>query len=333
MARTKNHRTRLVRIKEIFERKTDSEHGITVGRIIALLKLYGIDCERKAVYQDIVTLRDELGMDISLPDGSTHEYKLLSREFDVSELKLIIDSILSSKFLSTKESRNLIDKLCSQCSENERKLLIRDVELSELIKNKTDCTQRNVDYIYEAMNNDRQISFLYFDNIYGKQVYRKNGSEYIRSPFKLLCNENNYYLLAYDATAMEIRTYRVDRMAKVQLLDCPRQGWDAYNKIRISEYLKETFNMYGNGHKEKIVTMVFHNCLSNVVIDQFGQDVHMMYEDDEHFRITVKVNVNEQFFGWIFGLGDDVRIIAPQSVIDEMSTMLHKIYDNYDSGI
>jgi len=189
------------------------------------------------------------------------------------------------------------------------------------------------DSITSAVMNQSQETLLYFDNIYDKQVYRKNGSEYIRSPFKLLCNENNYYLLAYDATAMEIRTYRVDRMAKVQLLDCPRQGWDAYNKIRISEYLEETFNMYGNGHKEKIVTMIFHNCLSNVVIDQFGQDVHMMYEDDEHFRITVKVNVNEQFFGWIFGLGDDVRITAPQSVIDEMSTMLHKIYDNYDSGI
>lgn len=329
---SKNQRAKLLRIKEILERETDSEHGITMERLIDLLAMRGIIAERKSIYADLNTLRDELGMDISRASSVEREYKVLSREFDVSELRLIIDCIQADRSMSEQTADRLIHKLEGLCSKYEANQLQQSVIVVGRGKCPTGGADINVGYVHEAIYRGKQIMFRYFDyDIDGKKKYRTNTTGkniYVVSPYYLVYDDGKYYLVGYYTSCEpHERVYRIDRMSNICLLEGDREGYDEMLKVDVTKYQKETFSMF---HGERMgVSMVFDNSLVGAVRDQFGHDILMMKEDEDHFRVSVNVVVSDQFYGWIFGLGDRVRIDHPKKVQDGLLEAIKKVQKKY----
>ena len=333
---------RLFAVKEILERETDDKHSITMDRILMLLQTeYQIKGERKSIYDDMRAFRESEMLDVTPPQGKERGYSVASRTFEVSELKMMIDAIQSSKFLSEAKTRELIKKMETLCSKHEAKTLHRDVVLSNRVKSISSSASlfRNVDTIHRAMALNAQISFQYFTFDLKKQKsYMRKGDRYQVSPWAMIYTDDNYYLLAYEKG--KFKHFRVDKMDKVEafileskeldaeIVTLEREGKEEFDKKDMSAYTKYTFSMYGD--EPTPVTMVFQNRMIGVVIDRFGRDVLVMKEDDNHFRITVPVAVSDQFFGWVFGLGKAVRIVGPESVKLKMKKALEGILERYE---
>ena len=323
----KNQKKKIFVLNRIFEEHTDPDHGLRMNEILALLKNHGIDAECKSVLDDIATLQ-ELKVDVGLEDGG-RKFRLYSRTFDLFEIKLLVDSIQTSKFLPQEMTEKLVNKLMQLCSRYERHTLRRQVVVANRTKNLNTRIHYSMDSIHEAIANDTQISFKYFNyDINKKRVFRKKGATYRLSPFAMIYTDDNYYLLAFDPEVKEIRPFRVDRMDGVNVLKAKRVGSDEFAKIDMSRYTNYTFSMFG-GEVES-VTLRFQNRLMNAVIDRFGADVVTRKVDNYHFEITVPVAVSQQFYGWIFGLGKAVRIIGPKSVKDGMKKALADIAQRYE---
>lgn len=319
---------RLLALKAILERETDDRHGIGMERILELLREeYGIESERKSIYDDMRVLRESDFLDVTPPQGKDREYSVASRTFELPEIKMMIDSIQSSKFLSERKSRELIRKIETMCSRYEANMLQREVVLANRVKSTNTKIYFNIDAIHAAIANNYRISFRYFDYDLDKErKYFKKGDKYIASPWKLIYADENYYLLAFEGG--KFKHFRVDKMEDVVEAFGDREGGDEAAKFDMSNYNKYTFNMYG-GEVEP-VTMVFQNRMVGAVMDRFGHDVLIMKEDDRHFRITVPVAISMQFFGWGFGLGKMVRIVEPEDVKAKMKKALQDIIERYE---
>jgi len=333
---------RLFALKEILERETDDKHSITMDRILQLLETkYDMQAERKSIYDDMRAFRESELLDVTPPQGRERGYSVASRTFEVSELKMMIDAIQSSKFLSEAKTRELINKMETLCSKHEAKNLHRDVVISNRVKSISSSTSlfRNVDTIQRAMALNAQICFQYFTFDLKKQKkYMWKGERHTVSPWSMIYTDDNYYLLAY--IDGEFKHFRVDKMDNVQafivegnelgtdIVTLEREGKEEFEKKDMSAYTKYTFSMYGD--EPTPVTMVFQNRMVGVVMDRFGRDVLIMKEDDWHFRITVPVAVSDQFFGWVFGLGKMVRIVGPEDVKEKMKKALADISARYE---
>lgn len=319
---------RMFALKAILERETDDRHGINMECILQLLQTeYGIVAERKSIYDDMRVLRESDFLDVTPPQGKDREYSVASRTFELPELKMMIDSIQSSKFLSERKSRDLIHKIETLCSKHEANTFQREVVLANRVKSTNTKIYFNIDAIHAAIANNSQISFRYFDYDLNKErKYFKKGEKYIASPWKLIYADENYYLLAFEGG--KFKHFRVDKMEDVVEAAGEREGADDAAKLDMSNYNKYTFSMYG-GEVEH-VTMVFQNRMMGAVMDRFGHDVLIMKEDDRHFRITVPVAISFQFFGWVFGLGKMVRIVGPEDVKAKMKKALEDILERYE---
>ena len=325
--KSSGQKLKLFYLKELLEKETDDQHGITMARILEYLESHGVSAERKSIYDDLHLLQ-YYGIDVVGPQN--REYALASREFELAELKMMIDSIQASKFLSEAKTRELIRKLENHCSKYEAQTLQRSVIISNRVKNMNTGIHRNVDAIHTAISSDSQIQFKYFDYDLNKQrKYRKNGAKYTISPFAMIYADDNYYLLAYDAEDKNPRFkhYRVDKMERVEATGAERIGKEDFEKIDMSSYTKYTFSMFG-GEVEQ-VTMQFTNSMLGAVMDRFGKDIMVRKYDAEHFIVTVPVAVSQQFFGWVFGLGNHVEIIKPESVRLKMQDALVEINQKY----
>ena len=335
MSKSEGQKMKLFALKEILEQETDANHGITMARILELLSMRGIKAERKSIYDDIRAFRESEYLDVTVPQGQNREYSVASRTFELSELKMMIDAIQSSKFLSEKTTRDLIKKLESMCSKYEATELQRQVVIANRVKSISSSSTlfRNVDALHKAITANAQISFQYFDYDLKKQRrYFKKGERYTASPWAMIYTDDNYYLLAYEGG--KFKHFRVDKMEDVQELTTQigvvieREGAEAFEKVDMSAYSKYTFSMFGG--EITPVTMVFQNRMMGAVMDRFGRDVVVMKEDDRHFRITVPVAVSNQFYGWVFGLGKMVRIVSPESVKEGMKKALADIAQRYE---
>lgn len=324
----KNQKLKLFTLNRILEEHTDDKHGLKMSRILDLLREHGIDAERKSIREDIEALQT-LGVDVGTEGENAKLYKLFSREFELFEIKLLVDSIQTSKFLPQDKTNALVKKLMKLCSMHERRTLERQVIVSNRAKNLNTRIHYSMDKIHLAIAENKQISFKYFDyDIEKKRIYRKKGENYHLSPFAMIYTDDNYYLLAFDADKEEVRPFRVDRMESVNILKADRLGHEAYKAIDMSRYTNYTFSMYG-GEIEH-VTLQFQNRLMNAVIDRFGTDIHPRKVDKSHFEITVPVAVSQQFFGWLFGLGKMVRIVGPESVRQQMQKALLDLGARYE---
>ena len=323
MAKGNNQKFKLIYLIRILEKLTDEDHSLTMSQIIDKLESYDVSAERKSVYSDLEALR-ELGYDVIGDDsGRYYGYFMGERTFELAELKLLVDSVSASKFITDKKSKALIKKLESFTSVYNAGQLERQVIVGDRVKTMNESIYINVDMIHSAISENCQIRFRYFNYNSKKEIeYRRDGEFYYVSPWALIWSDENYYLVAYDSEDEKIKHFRVDKMNKMNLVDAKREGIKEFKKINISEYSGHVFGMY-SGRTER-VKMEFDNELSGVVIDKFGKDVNIVKTGTKKFTVIENINVSNQFFGWIFGLGEGARIVGPQSVVDEMNTEMKK---------
>lgn len=315
-------------LKELFEMETDENHGYTMTEILAYLETKGIVAERKSIYNDFENLREH-GMDIVAQKSSTTRYMLQSRLFQIAELKLLVDAVSASRFVTRRKSIELIRKLEMLTSSHHAKELHRQIFVDKRIKNMNESIYYSIDVIHSAITDNMQLKFIYFSYSRNRsKVMRRDGSIYVVSPLALLYKDENYYLAAWSDDHNDIVNYRVDRMMNVGLLDIPRIVNETVLAFDPAIYLNSQFSMY-SGELEK-VTIAFSNNLATVVIDRFGNDLILSAIDKDYFSITIDVEVSPTFLSWIFMFRNDVTIISPGHVVNQYTNMLKEVYMKYD---
>lgn len=328
MAKGANQKLKLIYLIELMMKKTDENHGITMPEIIAALEARDVTAERKSIYADFETM-DALGFEvIGEQRGKQHFYHLASRQFETAELKLLVDAIQSSKFITERKSNELIKKLEGLASEHDAKQLQRQVYVAGRVKTMNESIYYNIDAVHAAIGMNEQIRFQYFGwNVKKEMELRKDGAYYQVSPWALCWDDENYYMIAYDADAEKIKHYRVDKMLKIENVEQKREGKAAFQDTNLANYTQKYYGMY-EGTVET-VRLECRNELANVVIDRFGKDIMMIPADAEHFTVNVNVAVTKLFLGWIFALGDGVKIIGPQQVLQQVSGEIRELYGRY----
>ncbi|MBQ1501380.1 MAG: WYL domain-containing protein [Firmicutes bacterium] len=326
MSRSANQKLKLLYLYDIMLRETDEEHPLSVAQIIEALAARGISAERKSIYDDLECLRN-FGLDIVMVRGSGARYYVGSRDFELPELKLLVDSVQSSKFITHKKTLSLIKKIEGLTSHYEAGTLQRQVYVQGRVKSMNESVYYNVDEIAAAINSDRQISFRYFTYTVAKELeYRHNGKTYVVSPFAMLWSSENYYLLGWDDEAGMLKHYRVDKMKNISMLEEQRQGKEAFAQVDMSQYDRQVFSMFTG--EVQLVKIRFANELAGAVIDHFGKDTRFEPVDGG-FIIEVSVEVSPQFFAWVFAYGDQAEILSPELVRNKMFCMARQVADMY----
>ena len=315
---------KLLYLIKIFTEDTDDQHALTLPQIAEKLDAYGVSAERKTLYQDFELLRD-FGFDIIGQQARRNfYYHMGNRRFELPELKLLVDSVQSAKFITDKKSNALIKKLEGMVSKYEARKLQRQVIISGRIKAMNESIYYNVDKLHEAIGTDRQIRFKYFRwNINKEMELRKDGAWYQVSPWALMWDDENYYLVGYDAEDGKIKHYRVDKMWRISVADRKREGKEQFKAFNMPRYTKSLFGMFGG--EEVKVTLEAENGMVGILLDRFGKDIPVKPVDADHFRTSVVVAVSSQFLGWIMALGDGVKIIGPDKVVARMKEEIRLI--------
>ena len=325
MPKSDNQKLKIFYILDYLQKNSHQEHPVRAAELLSMLeRQHNIVCDRKTVYSDIAALQD-YGVDIVSIPGKNGGYYIASRNFEIPELKLLIDAVQSSRFLTEKKSRELIEKLCNQCSIHDARLMRRDVLVSGRVKSMNETIYYNVDAIQDAIADNRQITFRYFDfGLDGKRRYREK--DYQASPYGLCQDHENCYLLA-PSPRHGITSYRVDRMTDIQQLSEPRTPCPELTGKALVEHANRLFQMYSGDAVD--VKLRFHRSLVNVVIDRFGRDTMLIPDGEEHFVFTVKVAVSPMFLSWVIGFGAKARVLYPQSVIDACKTLCTEALNQY----
>lgn len=321
MSRSSNQKLKLLYLSKILKEKSDDDHYLTMPQIIKSLNAYGIEANRKSIYDDLEAL-STYGMDIiKTRQGPMTYYHLGNREFEVAELKFLVDAIQASKFISEKKTDELIKKLESTVSTYDATLLQREVNVIGRVKNMNESIYYTIDELHNAMISNCCVKFKYFSwNVKGEEEYRRNGDFYEVSPWALHFDDEKYYLVAYDMDIKEMRHYRVDKMREVTTIDKKRKGATEFKKQNKAKYTQQHFRMYGG--EVETVTLKCRNDMANVIIDQFGKGVRMIPADDEYFTVNVDVAVSNQFFGWIVSFSGKIMILGPGSVVEQIKSLL-----------
>ncbi|MBO5221285.1 MAG: WYL domain-containing protein [Clostridia bacterium] len=326
MPRSTNQKLKLPCLIRILQEKTDEDHGLNTEELIRELNRYGISAERKSIYDDIALLQDSFGMVIE--HDKAKGYRLVQREFDLPELKMLVDAVQSSRFVSVTKSDELIRKLKGLTSEHRARELQRQVTVKNRIKSMNNTTIYTIDTIHNAILHNRQISFQYWGWTPAKeQAARHNGKKYKVSPWMLLWDDEYYYLVAYNRENGQLRHYRVDRMRGVSETEEVREGREEFTGVNISEYSSGVFGMFGGNITH--VTFRCANRLADVVIDRFGKEVMMLPDKNGTFTFHADINVSPQFFGWVASFGEEIRIERPKEVIDQFKEHLTKALEQY----
>lgn len=324
-----NQKLKLLYLIKIFTEDTDDQHALTLPQIVEKLDAYGVSAERKTLYQDFELLRD-FGFDIIGQQARRNfYYHMGNRRFELPELKLLVDSVQSAKFITDKKSNALIKKLEGMVSKYEARKLQRQVIISGRIKAMNESIYYNVDKLHEVIGTDRQIRFKYFRwNINKEMELRKDGAWYQVSPWALMWDDENYYLVGYDAEDGKIKHYRVDKMWRISVADRRREGKEQFRAFNMPRYTKSLFGMFGG--EEVKVTLEAENGMVGILLDRFGKDIPVKPVDADHFRTSVVVAVSSQFLGWIMALGDGVKIIGPDKVVARMKEEIRLISQMYE---
>ena len=296
MAKSSNQKAKLLRLLQFLLRQTDEEHPATVAQLIE-------------------------EVDIQCRKGRSPGWFIGAREFELPEVKLLMDAVQSSRFITQKKSDALIRKLEGLASEHQARQLQRQVYVSGRIKVMNESIYYNVDKLHTAISGQLAITFKYFDfDIFRQKVFRQGGRRYIVSPYGLIWNSENYYMVAFDHTNQEMRHYRVDKMTEIVVTSLPRQGREQYPDFQLALYGQKHFGMYSG--RELTVTLRGRRSMAGVVWDRFGQEVILVPDGEEHFTVTLPVVLSPQFFGWLFGLEGGLVLAAPQQAVAEYQQRL-----------
>ena len=328
MARSANQKLKLLYLCRILMEQTDEDHPLSVQELIAQLAQYNIQAERKSIYDDLDALA-RFGVDVQCRKGRSPGWFVGGRDFELPELKLLVDAVQSSRFITRKKSDTLIRKLERLASVYQARQLQRQVFVSGRIKVMNESIYYNVDEIHRAISQNRQISFQYTEWTVPKERHlKKGGARYQISPWQMIWQDGNYYLIGVDEKSGIVKHYRVDKMLKILTENEARNGAELFRKFDSARFAAGTFGMFG-GREEK-VNLEFKNHLVGVMIDRFGQDIMIMSKDNEHSVTRVQVNVSTQFYGWLAALGNSVRVISPENVRKEYRDFLRKALENYE---
>ena len=328
MARSSYQKLKPLYIMNYLLQNTDEDHSVTVNQIISYLASQGISAERKSIYSDIEALQ-YFGLDIvQAGSGRSCGYYVAHRNFELPELKLLVDSVQSSKFITHKKTASLIKKIETLASIHEAQLLNRQVFVKNRIKTMNESIYYNVDEIHNGISKNRKIRFLYFEyNVQKERQYRKDGAFYVVSPFALTWDDENYYMVAYDSAAAMIKHYRVDKMEKISILEEDRDGMEAYQALDMAVYARKTFGMF-TGQEENVV-LRFENHLVGAVLDRLGRDVFIVPDGPNHFTVRTDVIVSPQFFAWVTGFGTSAQVIGPGHVVEAMKDHICAVAGQY----
>ena len=309
MARKSNQKTKMLLLYQLMLKKGDEEHPIPTSRLLEELERQGVSAERKSIYADMEALR-EFGMDVQFQKGSNPGWFLGERDFELPELKLLVDAVQSCRFISRKKSDALIRKLESLASEHQAKQLRRQVYVDRRVKTENETVYYAIDKLHTAIASGKAVTFRYFDyNVRKEQVFRREGRRYTVSPYGLIWSEENYYLVGWDHQREKLRRYRVDKMASLALTNLPREGDETCKNFDLVEFGQKHFHMLSG--TETKVRLRCENWLVNIMLDRFGQDIMLMPDGEDHFVFTVDAVVSSQFYGWLLGLDAGAEITHP----------------------
>lgn len=323
MAKSAGQKLKLLYIVKLLSESTDEEHPVSTADIIAYLEKQGIHSERKSIYDDIEKLCD-FGYDIiQVQSRLGGGYYMAARDFELAELKLLVDAVQASRFITTRKSRSLIKKLEQLAGKHNAGKLQRQVYVARRVKTENESIYYSVDNIHRAIQENRKISFQYLDWNLKRELVPREKEERRVSPWALIWRDDNYYLAAYDSRDGILKHYRVDKMGRVRVLEEAREGMEQFEKVDLADYTNQTFGMFGG--EEQIVTLQFPNKLIGVVLDRFGREADIRPMTDRVFRIRAKVAVSGQFFGWLSGIGREAVVISPISVRERYGQWLEDI--------
>lgn len=329
MPKGTNQKFKIYRLAQIMLEKTDDEHYITMPEIMDSLKEYEITADRKSIYNDLRDL-EKFGIEVEgEPVGNRYHYHVINRPFELPELKLLVDAIQSSKFITEKKTNALIKKLEKLVSKYDAMKLQRQVYVSGRIKTMNESIYYTVDAIHNAISENRKIRFQYYQwNVKKEMELRHQGAYYCISPWGLSWDDENYYLVGYDSRAEMIKHYRVDKMLHIEMTEEMRDGKEHFKKLDMADYAKKSFGMFGG--KEQEVKLLVKNELAGVIIDRFGKDIMMIPSDKTHFTVKIRVHVSPQFLGWIISLGAGIKIISPDDVVKQMQQEIQRLTEQYE---
>ena len=333
MPKNPYQKLKLLYIKDYLERYSDEEHPVSVHELIQYLDKNGVSAERKSIYDDIECLRD-FGMDIVNVKGKQSGYYLVSRDFDLPELKLLVDAVAAAKFLTEKKSQGIIKKIASLAGEYRAGELKRVVYVPNRVRAHNERIFYNVDAIHSAISAGKTITFRYTEwklDFGGasrvKRTFRRNGKNYEITPCELVWDDEYYYLIGYDAAEDIIKNFRVDKMEQPRVSDRPADKSDKIAKFDVAKYMESTFRMF-NGPEED-VALLFDNSLIGLVVDRFGDNCRVSKHDENSFELRVRAKISPQFFAFLFGCGSMVRVLAPESLKREYAEKIKEVADLY----
>ena len=322
MPKSANQKLKLLYIADFLKQYSDEEHSVTTSEIIDILHNVGIEAERKSIYSDLEALRF-YGMDINISKGRNGGISLLSKEFQLAELKLLVDAVQSSRFITKKKSFDIIKKLSELVSTYEREELQREVYILNRIKNDNESIYYSTDTIHKAIQSDKMIVFRYFN--YGtdkKKLYHNDGKPIKVSPFGLQYDSEKYYMIAFDGYASKIKHYRVDKMENVEIFDESRDGKGYFRKFDLAEYANSTVKMYSG--EVAPVTLKLPEKFAGAVIDKFGKQCRFVPLDDGEFSATINVAMTPTFYSWVFTFGGEIKITAPEKAVNAYKKQLEQ---------
>lgn len=327
MAKEAHQKGKLLRLYQLLLERSDEDHPLTTPQVIEALAGWNIPAERKSIYDDMETLR-QFGLDVQYRRGRQGGWFVGERPFQLVELKLLVDAVQSSRFITTGKSRALIRKLESLASVYQARQLQRQVYVTGRAKSVNEGVYYSIDKLHTALSAGKAVSFRYFEyNVKKERVFRREGKRYTVSPYALIWDNENYYLAGYDHQKGELRHYRVDRMDDLSLTCLPLEGREECGDLDLASYAQRHFSMF-RGQEGK-VTLRCRRPLVSVVLDRFGQDVILVPDGEEYFTVTVEAVVSPQFMGWLFGLGTQVELLGPGWAVDRYRTLLGQLAGHY----
>lgn len=335
MPKNENQKLKLYYLYRIMLEQTDEEHGLSMQDILTELAERGITCERKSIYRDFKVLTENMGLEIIGEQvGSNYYYHVGQKQFELAELKLLVDSVQASKFITEKKSDSLIKKITKLASVYEAEELGRQVHVQGRIKTMNESIYYNVDEIHNAINQNSSIKFKYMQwSTDKKLVPRKTEDDseikiYEVSPWALTWDDENYYLIAFDHNEKKIKHYRVDKMDKISITGEKREGRNEFRDFDPGVYAKKNFGMFSG--ETKRVEIEFPENMVGVFIDRFGKDIMIKKAERKgYYKTFVEVAVSKQFFGWIFALGPEVKINGPEEVVKSIKKEIKDTLKNY----